>query len=246
MAIHKHVHADGAEAAGACCRHVTARLEEALSGQAFATLAISGGASPRLLFGLLATSNVDWSRVHLFWVDERMVPPGDPDSNYGLAEEILIKPARIPHRNVHRVRVELRPDEAAHAYSSEIASLFGLTIGALPHFDVMHLGMGADGHTASLFPGDPLIEDRERIAAAAYMETRAQWRVTLLPGVLLAARHTVLLVTGADKAESIRAVFEESYDPLRLPVQLVAHHGRSVTWFVDRAAGSAIHTADQG
>jgi 6-phosphogluconolactonase len=107
---------------------------------------------------------------------------------------------------------------------------------ATPEFDVIHLGMGADGHTASLFPGEPLVEDRTGLTAAVYVEKMKQWRVTLLPAVLLAARHTVLLATGADKAATIRAVLEDGYEPSRLPMQVVAHHGRNVMWFLDRAA----------
>jgi 6-phosphogluconolactonase len=98
--------------------------------------------------------------------------------------------------------------------------------------------MGADAHSASLFPGDPLIDDREHIAAAVHSESHQQWRVTLLPGVLLAAKHTVFLVTGQDKAEAVRAVFHEEYDPKKYPAQIGSHHGRRVAWFLDRPAAS--------
>jgi 6-phosphogluconolactonase len=239
MGVHRFVAATPPEAAVQCSHHLVARLDEALSGQPFATLAISGGSSPRPVFEALASSALDWERIHLFWVDERMVPPNDPQSNYGMALRLLIEPSGIPHRNVHRVRGELRPDDAARNFSEEIRTVFGIAEGELPHFDAIHCGVGADGHTASLFPGDPAIEDRETIAAAVFVEKMAQWRVTLLPGVLLAARHTVVFATGGDKAEVIRDIFEGSYDPGRLPAQLIAHHGRSVAWFMDQAAVSA-------
>ena len=112
--------------------------------------------------------------------------------------------------------------------------------GALPHFDIVQQGMGPDAHTASLFPGEPLIDDREGIAAAVYAEKMPQWRITLLPGVLLAARHTVFLVSGEDKAEAVRAVFNDEYDPKRLPAQVVSHHGRGVIWFLDDAASISL------
>lgn len=223
-------------AAEACAKHILARLEDALSGRSYATLALSGGETPRLLFEALARASFPWHQVHLFWVDERAVPPTHPASNYKLAAECFILPARIPARNVHRIQTELMPDLAARRYAQEIREFFGLEAGGMPHFDVVHQGMSADGHTASLFPGDPLLDDREGIAAAVWVESLAQWRITLLPGVLLAASHTVFLVTGAEKAEIVRAVFCDSYDPKRLPAQMVCHHGRSVCWFLDEAA----------
>ena len=108
----------------------------------------------------------------------------------------------------------------------------------MPHFDLIHRGMGPDAHTASLFPGEPLIEDREQIAAAVFVPKFNQWRVTLLPGVLLAAKHTVFLVAGEDKADAVRAVFHEEYDPKKYPAQMASHHGRGVSWFLDEAAAS--------
>lgn len=149
-------------------------------------------------------------------------------------------PARIPRHNIHRICGELRPEVAARRYADEIREFFGLDAGELPHFDVVQRGMGADGHTASLFPGEPLIEDREGIAAAVFVEKLKQWRITMLPGVLLAARHTLMLVTGADKAPAVRAVFQEPYDPTRYPAQMASHHGRRVTWFLDDAAAGLL------
>jgi 6-phosphogluconolactonase len=240
MSARWHSYSTGAEAAEACARHILARLEEALANDAQPTLAVSGGATPKLLFDELAKQKFEWGRVHLFFVDERHVPATDPQSNYLLAEKRLIAPARIPHRNVHRIQTELRPDMAARRYAEDIRQFFQLEPGEMPHFDVIHRGLGADAHTASLFPGDPLIEDREGIAAAAYVEKLAQWRITMLPGALLAAKHTVLLAVGEDKAEPLRNVLSGPYDPLKYPCQLVAHHGRGVIWFLDKAAARLI------
>jgi 6-phosphogluconolactonase len=177
-------------------------------------------------------------------VDERCVPPSDPQSNYRLAEESLIAPAPIPRRNVHRIPAELTPERAAEHYADDIRNFFPLEDGALPHFDIVQQGMGPDAHTASLFPGEPLIEDREGIAAAVLAPKAPKWRVTLLPGVLLSARHTVFLVSGEDKAEAVRAVFQDDYDPMRLPAQVVSHHGRSVSWFLDDAASRLLRESE--
>jgi len=227
-----------AAAAEACGHHVIGLLDEALAGQDSATLALSGGTTAKLFLPCLAAARFGWDRVHLFWVDERAVPPQDEQSNYRLAEECLIRPARVPHRNVHRICGELAPERAAQRYSEEIEEFFGLERGEQPHFDIVFRGMGADAHTASLYPGEPLIEDREHIAAAVYVQQLKQWRVTLLPGAMLAAKHNVCLVTGAEKAEAVRAVFREEYDPKRYPAQIASHHARRVAWFLDQAAAS--------
>jgi 6-phosphogluconolactonase len=227
---------NAASAAEACAQHILAVLEEVLAGQELATMAISGGTTPRLLFERLAASRFQWENVHLFWVDERCVPPTDPASNFKLAEDTLIRPAHIPHRHVHRICGELPPKLAAQRYAGEIREFFGLEAGEMPHFDLIHRGMGTDAHTASLFPGEPLIDDREGIAAAVFAEKLNQWRLTLLPGVLLAAKHTVFLVAGRDKAEAVRAVFEEEYNPKWYPAQIASHHARSVAWFLDAPA----------
>jgi 6-phosphogluconolactonase len=236
MSVRWHAYDDAPAAAEACADHVVALLEEVLAGQEFATFAVSGGTSPRPLFARLAASRFPWDRIHLFWVDERMVPPGDPASNYKLVDDCLIKPAHIPQRQVHRISGELPPKIAAERYTQDIRDFFGLDEGELPHFDLVHRGMGPDAHSASLFPGEPLIDDREGIAAAVFVPKFNQWRVTLLPGALMAARHTVFLVSGADKAEAVRAVFHEEYDPRKYPAQIAPQHGRGVTWFLDRAA----------
>jgi 6-phosphogluconolactonase len=236
MSVRRFTSPDAAGAAEACAHHVISILDEILAGQEFATFAVSGGSSPKLLFEKLAATRFAWDRVHLFWVDERCVPPTDPASNYKLADDYLIRPAHIPHRHVHRIFGELPPPTAAARYAQEIQDYFGLDDGEMPHFDLVHRGMGPDAHTASLFPGEPLIDDREGIAAAVFVPKFNSWRVTLLPGPLLAAKHTVFLVAGEDKAEAVRAVFHEEYDPKKYPAQMASHHGRGVAWFLDESA----------
>jgi 6-phosphogluconolactonase len=228
------------EAAAACAERILALLEDALSQRPLATLAVSGGSTPKLMFHELAARRFDWQRVHLFWVDERAVPPSDPRSNYGMAEQAFIKPASFPDENVHRIKAELTPRAAADEYVASIRKHFGGPEASMPVFDVIQHGVGPDCHTASLFPGEPLINDRAHLAAAVYVDKLADWRITLLPGVLLAARHTVALVSGEDKAEAVRAVFREPFDPLSRPAQLIAGGRRSVAWFLDEAAARLI------
>ncbi|MBS1877376.1 MAG: 6-phosphogluconolactonase [Acidobacteria bacterium] len=240
MSIHRFRYADAAEAAAACARNVLTQLATATAGGGTATLAVSGGTSPAMMFREMARQPFDWSRVHLFWVDERAVPPTDEKSNYRLALENFITPAHFPHRNVHRVQTEFAPDQAAARYAEDIRDFFGIESGDIPHFDVIHRGIGPDAHTASLFPGEPLIEDREGIAAAVWVEKMSSWRITLLPAVLLSAHNTVILATGKDKAEAVRQVFEEPYEPLKYPSQLGFHDGRGVTWFMDSGAATLV------
>lgn len=225
------------EAAQACAQFVLERLAAALAATAKATLAISGGSTPKLLFGDLAKAGFDWSSVHIFWVDERCVPPDDSQSNYKLANETLLQAARIPPENIHRIYGELPPEEGAGRYVADIKTFFALRHGAMPVFDVLHRGMGPDAHTASLFPGEPLIGNQSDVAAHVWVEKMKMDRVTLLPGVLRAAKDTVLQVSGADKAEAVQQVLKEPEDVFRYPCQIASRGGNAV-WFLDRAAAA--------
>lgn len=234
MSFRWQAYASPGAAGEACAEHVGRLIGRALLDRDCATLAVSGGATARLLFEALARLAVPWPRIHLFWVDERMVPPSDPQSNFLLAEETLIAPARIPAGNVHRIHGELAAEAAAQRYEEEIRSFFGLAAGEAPRFDVIHCGLGADGHIASLFPRTPLLSEATGLVGVAYAARLGQKRVTLLPAVLRNARHVVFLVTGADKAGAVRAAIEEAENPDEYPAHLL--RGRQVTWFLDEAA----------
>jgi len=241
MSIEWFTHPDPRAAADACARHISALLEQALAQQEHATVAVSGGSTPKLLFQSLVSSGFRWQRIHLFFVDERCVPPTDLESNYRLANENLITPAHIPAAQVHRIHGEIKPETAARQYTDDIRNFFGLEEGEQPHFDVVHCGMGPDAHTASLFPGEAAIDDREHIAGAAFAsKLPSKFRVTLLPGPLLAAKNTVFLVTGADKAAAAGNVFHAEFDPKHYPAQLISRQGRRVTWFLDQAAAGEL------
>jgi 6-phosphogluconolactonase len=224
------------QAASQCAAKTLELLQQSLNANPRATLAISGGSTPKLMFAEMAQSKFDWSRVHLFWVDERGVPPSDSQSNYKLAKETFIDPAHFPSANVHRIQAELDAKEAARLYEGDIRRFFSLAPGNLPRFDIIHQGMGPDAHTASLFPGEPLIDDQKNVAAAAYVEKFHQWRITLLPGVLRAAKTTIMLVAGDDKAQPLRSVLEEPYDPKKFPTQVAVNERDNVLWYLDRAA----------
>jgi 6-phosphogluconolactonase len=205
---------DAPHAAEACAKHILTLLEATLASRPQATLAISGGSSPRLMFEIFAQTKFAWDRVQLFWVDERYVPHTDSQSNFKLANDTWLAPAGFPPTNIHAVDTSVPQKEAAARYESGLRPFLPL--------DVIHLGMGPDCHTASLFPGEPLIDDRDGVADAVWVEKMKQWRITLLPGVLLGARHRVMLITGNDKTEALDAAMNETYDPTRFPAQLVA------------------------
>lgn len=234
------VSASKEEAAQRCSEYVLPHLRSALSSRQRATLAISGGSTPKLLFAEMAKARFDWSNVDIFWVDERCVPPTDNQSNYKLADETLLTPAGVPTENIHRIHGELPPDQAARRYIEEIRQSLALQDGDLPVFDVIHRGIGSDAHTASLFPGEPLIADHHGIAAAVWVEKMKSHRVTLLPGVLIAARATVIQAAGANKAEPIHNVLEGPDDPYQFPCQIGTRGFDNAAWFLDTAAASKL------
>ena len=243
MSSERLIFPDAAATAEACAAAMAETLRGALELAPLATLAVSGGTAIKLLFPRLVAAGLPWERVHVFWVDERSVPPEHEQSNYRLAKELLLGPARIPRDNIHRIPAELPAAEAAAQYMADIGAFLGLAPGELPRFDVIHHGMGPDAHTASLFPGEPLIADRAGVAAAVYVEKMAQWRITLLPGVLQRAGRTVFFVTGAEKAEAARAVLEGEYEPVRFPSQVVDRNAARVTWFLDEGAAARLGAA---
>ena len=226
------------QAASAAAEFAVDRLAQALKEREKVTLAVSGGSTPRLMFEHLAAGQFDWRRVHIFWVDERCVPPDHTDSNYRMVREALLEPTGIEAGQVHRIEGELQPEEAASRYGAAISEFFQLEEGGLPRFDVVHLGMGADGHTASLFPGSPLIHEQAGIAAAAYAASRDSHRVTLLPRPILAARSVFFLVAGADKAATLQRVLAGPANPADLPAQRIAREREDIEWFVDQTAAS--------
>jgi 6-phosphogluconolactonase len=214
---------------------------EAVDSRERFTAVLSGGSTPGGLFRLLAEEPyrtlIPWAKVHLFWADERCVPHDDPGSNYHLAHETLVKHVSVPPENVHRVQGELEPEIAAQLYELALQDFF---CGPRPRFDLVLLGMGEDGHTASLFPGSPLLAETERLAApvqASYQDRPAQ-RVTLTLPALNSARQILFLVAGSAKAQIVQAVMEGPVG--RFPAQRVQPTAGQLTWLLDAEAASLL------
>ncbi|MFN2244299.1 MAG: 6-phosphogluconolactonase [Anaerolineae bacterium] len=222
-------------------RRFVALAREAAESRGRFSAALSGGSTPGGLYRLLAEEpysvQVPWDAVHLFWGDERCVPPDDPGSNYHLAEEILLSRVPIPPENVHRVLGELEPASAARDYEQEIQDFF---CGPHARFDLILLGLGEDGHTASLFPGSPALAGTERLVAAAtavYQDRPAQ-RVTLTLPALNSARQVLFLVAGSAKAGIVQSVLEGADE--RLPARRVQPVAGGLTWLLDAQAARLI------
>ena len=225
------------EAAEACGDRILAILDEARGLRGVATLAVSGGSTPRLMFQAMARRSFNWSGVGIYQVDERCVPPDNEQSNFRMIRESLLDKVRIADFQFHRVAGELPPEEAARNYEGDIRASMKLAAGELPVFDVIQRGMGPDAHTASLFPGESLIADRTGIAAAVWVEKMKQHRVTLLRGVLEKARYTLCLATGAEKATALHDVLRGPFDPMRAPSQIASP---DTAWYIDKDAAARI------
>jgi 6-phosphogluconolactonase len=213
-------------------------VAEAVAARERCALALAGGNTPRRTFELLTEpplrDAVPWDALHLFWSDERCVPPDHPDSNYRMAREALIDRAPIPAANVHRVRTEEGSAAAVAAYyERELRTFFALEVDDVPRFDLILLGMGPDGHTASLFPGSPALDETRRLVVPNSIDYMPHERVTFTFPVLNAARMIALLVTGRDKAESVARAM--SGDPA-VPAGRIRLVDGEVRWYLDRAA----------
>ena len=226
---------------------VAARSADAIGARGRFTLALAGGETPRSAYTLLAdgtyTGSVDWTRVDLLWGDERCVPPDHPRSNYRMARLALLTRVPVPPQQVHRIRGEDEPHAAAAAYETLLRDLLGSSGANGPPErgpDLVLLGIGPDGHTASLFPGLRAVRERVRWVVAERGGPGALWRVTLTPVVLNAAREVAFIVSGAGKAGALRDVLEGPLAPDRLPAQAVRPASGRVTWLVDSAAAAAL------
>lgn len=210
------------------------------------TVAMAGGSTPRLLYQLLAAepfrSQVDWARVEFFWGDERAVPPGHADSNFGMANQALLTKLAMPAAQVHRMEAERADrDVAARAYQAELARVFGVSLeGDPPVLDLVLLGMGADGHTASLFPHTAALKETRRWVVANHVPKLNADRLTMTYPMLNRAANVLFLVAGADKALVLVQVLEGPPDHDRLPSQAIQPAAGSLTWLVDAAAAASL------
>jgi 6-phosphogluconolactonase len=236
---------DGAELARAAAEEFSRRASEAIHARTRFAVALSGGSTPRRLFALLADpeqpfrDRIDWRAVHLFWGDERHVPPDHPESNFRMVRETLLDRVEIPAANVHRMRGE-EPDatRAAALYEDELRSFFG----DAPRFDLVLLGLGVEAHTASLFPGTAAVREREHWVAAPWIEKLGTFRITLTPAVFDRAAAVIFLVQGEEKAGALREVLAGNRDPDCVPAQAVHPQDGEILWLVDRAAARGLDT----
>jgi 6-phosphogluconolactonase len=202
------------------------------------SVALSGGNTPRAVNSLLASEHADlpWSKVFVFFGDERHVPPDHPDSNYRMANETLLSRVPIPESNVFRMRAELDANAAADDYDRRLREFFGIQSGAWPRFDLILLGMGEDGHTASLFPGSAAIQERSRLAVANWIEKFQSYRITLTFPVLNHAAEDLFLVSGEGKSQVLREIFAPAPTQPTYPAENVRPQDGRVLWIIDKAA----------
>jgi len=220
---------------------LVARAHKALRARRRFTLALSGGSTPKKLYESLVGADIDWTRTQVFFGDERCVPPDHADSNYRMAREALLSKIAIPEKNVHRVPTEdADPERAARAYEQDLQGFFKLRPGELPTFDLALMGMGPDGHTASLFPGTTALAEQVRLAVAPYVEKLGVWRVTLTAPVFNHARCVLFLVCGEDKAEALKGVLESERPADELPSKLIKPAAGELLWWVDKPAAKLL------
>jgi 6-phosphogluconolactonase len=220
-----------AEAAAQRCTEI---LADAVSAHGSASLFLAGGSTPRGTYQRLAAKpwcdRVPWDRVDVYWSDERHVPPDHPDSNYRMAYEALVRHVPIPAAQVHRIEGERGADEAADLYERELPQ----------RVDLVLLGIGADAHIASLFPGSPALTERARRVVSVWVPHLDTYRVTLTPRALLEARHLLVITAGTEKAEAVATALESPPDVPRYPVHLLREAEGGVEWFIDRAAAARL------
>jgi len=212
------------------------------------TLALSGGNTPRPVYARLASAGcrdrIDWSKVLIFFGDERCVPPDDPRSNYLMVRTALLDRVPIPTGNIYRIRGEEAPEKAAAEYTDALQRTFGgdgAAGGPPPEgFDLIVLGMGDNGHTASLFPGLAAVTETVRWVMALYVEVVSMWRITMTPVIIDAARQVAFLVSGDEKAEMLQRVLEGPYQPVVLPSQIVKPVSGELRWLLDQPAAARL------
>jgi 6-phosphogluconolactonase len=238
---------------------VTWLVEATIATRGVAAVSLTGGTTPDLLYQSLADANrpwrsrIDWAHVHLFWSDEREVPPEHAESNFGLANRLLLQHVPVPATQIHRMRGELPASDAGPLYDALLGARRAQVAG--PLFDVMLLGIGANAHIASIFPNSPLLERSERperperperserperLATGVHVPELSQWRITMTPSALLDSAAIIVIANGSSKAEAIAATLEGSLDIARYPAQLLRAAGHHVEWIIDSAASARL------
>lgn len=224
---------DASALARSAAEHFIARTNDAIDRNGFATVALSGGSTPKTLYELLASQSfrdrVRWPDIHFFWSDERHVPPDHPDSNYRMANEAMLSRVPVPASNVHRVHSE--NSDAQQASDDYEQTIIQVTKQTLPQLDLILLGLGPDGHTASIFPGSEVLHETQRLVAAPWVEKFNSYRITMTLPLLNNGASVVFLVAGAEKAEIVKEVLE---GPKKYPAQYVQPTHGELRWLISR------------
>jgi len=240
------VEPDPAALAWHAAKHLVELAEEAVAARGRVRIAVSGGSTPKVTFGLLADpahpflTRMPWSQLDLFFVDERTVPPDHAESNYRMTREALLDHVNLREDQVHRMQGELEPEVAAAEYEFDIRRTFRLEGAEAPRFDIVTLGMGDDGHTASLFPHTAALNEMGRLVVANQVPQKDTWRITLTCPVINHAREVFFLIAGADKADRLKEVFIGPKDVERLPSQLIWPASGILTLILDKAAAAQL------
>jgi len=251
MQIKYYVMPDAPGLARRIAQYLVEMVGEAVAGRGRARIAISGGSSPRAAFELLADprepwrTRMPWNKLEIYWVDERAVPPDHPDSNYRMTREALLDHVPINPAQIYRMEGELDPHEAAARYESLLRNNFRLEGAESPRFDLVALGMGPDGHTASLFPHTAALHEMNRLVTANHVpQQKDSWRITLTWPVINHAASVFFQIGGAEKAENLKEVLTGERDPERLPSQLIRPSSGILTLLLDKAAAALLPATD--
>ncbi len=238
--------ADGAAIAKRAAQLLVEIATKAVSQKGSFDLVLSGGSTPKTLYSLLVSdlalhSQLPWDKMHIFFGDERHVGPDDSQSNFHMASEAMISKSPLKPEQVFRMKGEYEESEqAAEEYEQAIRKHFKLSDGQFPRFDLVLLGMGPEGHVASLFPGTKALRENRRIAVHNWVGKVLMDRITLTAPAINSAANVICMVTGAEKAQALAAVLEHVYEPEQLPAQLIQPTNGSLLWLVDTAAGSLL------
>lgn len=237
-----HIFSEPEETAESVAKLITAMLNEKVSAGKSLNIAISGGSTPNLLFGMLSgeyAEKINWEKLRFFWVDERCVDPTDKESNYGNVNNILLKNVPIPEANIFRMKGENVPIEEAVQYQNTLRNELP-EVNGMPQFDLVLLGMGDDGHTASIFPGNlELLHSTESVAAAKHPQT-GQNRITLTGSVICNAKHVAFVITGHSKAEVLESIMHEKGDFERFPTYYILTGCGDVELYLDHEAAERL------
>ena len=241
---HLEIYDNPQELAWAAASRFASLAEQSIAERGTFTVALSGGSTPKAMFSLLAKSpfstSLPWSDIQFFWGDERCVLPDHPDSNFRMTTETLLSKVAAAPEKIFRIPAEDDDHQrAAERYATTLRQTFN---SETPQFDLVFLGMGADGHTASLFPGTKALQATDQIAVANFVEKLNAWRITLTAKTINNARNVIFLIAGEDKAATLQNVLEGEYHPQTYPSQLIQPSSGSLLWMLDEAASSLLHT----